>query len=73
MKKIILAGVVLVSGCATTPEYYWYRDGASNQQFNMDSGQCRAQAFSVAGASMFQAVMVMESCLQGKGWEKRGR
>jgi hypothetical protein len=66
--------LLLLAGCATT-ERVWVRPGASSQDFHMDSGQCRAHAFSGYAHSLAQRVVVFESCLQGKGWytEERPR
>ena len=65
---VCLAG--FVSGCQTTPNWYWEKHGASQQDFYVDSGQCRAQAASVPGMALLQVVIVYESCLAGKGWYK---
>jgi hypothetical protein len=43
----VVAGGVLLAACAT--QKTWYREGASQQDFSMDQGQCQAQGFSVAG------------------------
>ena len=59
--------VLLLAACASQPDRTWQRAGASQQDFYMESGQCRAQAISVTGPLMQQAV-VYSSCLQGKGW-----
>lgn len=55
-------------GCATT-EQVWV--GGSN--FDMDQGQCHAQAFSVPGASAMQVALVYNSCMRGKGWHLEDR
>jgi len=68
MKNIvaIVAVGVLLAACAN--KAVWYRDGATQQDFYMDQGQCKAQGFSVASGSLLQAAMVFNSCMQGKGW-----
>lgn len=62
--------VLLLAGCETAQrEVYWEKPGSTQQEFHMDSGQCRAQAFgSFYGPVSFQAVMVFQSCMQGRGW-----
>lgn len=66
-----LVVLLLLAGCATPPrqEYVWDKQGASTQEFNMESGQCRAQAFGAPGMPMMQVMMVYASCMQGKGWQ----
>ena len=68
MKKLlgIVAVGMLLAACANKP--VWYRDGATQQDFYMDQGQCKAQGFSVASGNLVQAAMVFNSCMQGKGW-----
>lgn len=66
-----LLPALLLAGCATT-EVVWHKNGASQQDFHADQGQCKAQALSVPGAmapSMAsQVVAVYSACMQGKGW-----
>lgn len=61
--------VLLLAGCATT-QTYWEKPGASQSDFQVDMGQCRAQAFGVPGAmnNLMQVAMVQSACMQGKGW-----
>jgi hypothetical protein len=68
MAKILamVAVGMLLAACAQ--QKVWYRDGATQQDFYMDQGQCKAQGFSVASGNMVQAAMVFNSCMQGKGW-----
>lgn len=66
-KQMTILLTVLVVGCATKQQY-WEKPGATAQEFNIDRGQCNAQAFSVPGVSIMQAALVQNSCLQGKGW-----
>jgi hypothetical protein len=63
--------LLALAGCAHQPEFIWVKPGGTTQDFSIDSGQCRAQAFSVPGVSLPQAVIVMEACLQGKGWTQQ--
>jgi hypothetical protein len=67
MKKQLLFAVLLVGGCATT-ETVWVKSGSTQQDFYVESSQCRAQGASVPMASMFQIVMVYTNCMGGKGW-----
>lgn len=65
----VLASLALLTGCATT-EAVWVKDGSNQQSFTMDMGQCRAQAFAFPGAPLIQRVIVLEACMEGKGWER---
>lgn len=56
-----------LTACATK-QFHWEKPGSSNQEFNMDAGQCRAQAFSVPNAPAMQIAIVYSSCMNGKGW-----
>lgn len=60
---------LLVVGCATQPQSVWFKNGASQQEFEIDKGQCNAQAFAVAGGNMYQIAIVQNQCLKGKGWQ----
>ena len=57
--------VILLAGCAPT---IWNREGATEKDFNMDRGQCNAQALSVPGATNLQRNAVFDNCMVGKGW-----
>lgn len=59
--------LMLLAGCATT-ERVWVKNGASEQDFYMDQGQCRAQAFGTPGMYTMQVALVYNSCMQGRGW-----
>lgn len=67
MRYLLVLLLVTLYGCATT-ERVWVRSGASQQDFYIDSGQCRSHAFSGYAHSLTQRAVVFESCLQGKGW-----
>lgn len=58
--------VLLLVGCAT--ETYWEKPGASAQQFEMDRGQCQAQAFGAPGMYTMQVAMIYNACMRGRGW-----
>jgi hypothetical protein len=66
MKYALLLTAALLSACATQ-QPTWNRAGASQQDWYMESGQCRAQAMGVY-APLVQQVVLYQSCLQGKGW-----
>ena len=71
MTSLLLIFGVFV-GCANqNDKWAWFKAGSTQQDFNMDDGQCRAQAFSIVGAPMIQRVIVMQNCMIGKGWEKQ--
>ena len=61
-------------GCATTEtQRVWVKPGASQQDFYMDSGQCKAQAFSAPGMPPLQVAIIYNTCMQGKGWYQEER
>jgi len=69
MKKLepLIIITLLLTGCAQQ-QNYWVRPGASNEDFEMDKGQCTAQAFSIPNATLMQIAIVQNQCLRGKGW-----
>jgi hypothetical protein len=64
MRLILCAVAAALAGCATT-ERVW--EGGGN--FDMDQGQCQAQAFGTPFASNMQVALVYNSCMRGKGWQ----
>lgn len=70
MRSMLISAVAaaLLAGCASQ-ETAWNKPGATQDQFNMDQGQCHAQAFSVPGASNMQIALVHNSCMRGKGYQ----
>lgn len=69
MKSVLaVAAIVALVGCATT-EQVWV--GGNN--FDMDQGQCQAQAFGTPFASNMQIALVYNSCMRGKGWRQETR
>lgn len=73
MRLLAIPLLLALAACATEPTYTWQKPGGSEYEFDSDAGQCRAQAYSVPGVRMLQAVLVFENCLQGKGWRKTAR
>jgi len=69
MKKyLLLIAIAALSGCATN-NWHWDKSGADEQVYNMDMGQCRAQALSGTGGYVNAGtIMILNSCMQGKGW-----
>jgi hypothetical protein len=65
LRVVALAVMAALTACQA--QKTWYREGATQQDFYVDQGQCKAQAFSGA-ASMMQAALVFSSCMQGHGW-----
>lgn len=66
--------VLLLAGCQSAPQqpqYTWQKPGATEDEFNIDQGQCRAQGLgSPFGPMSYQAAAVFMSCMQGKGWRQ---
>jgi len=73
MKTVIVIALIIgLEGCATNqePDWHWYKPRATQQDFLMDDGQCKAQGFGIPGGNLLQVVLVHQSCMQGKGWIK---
>lgn len=70
---VLFVGAVTLTGCASLsePAWGWYRDGQTQQAFNMDMANCRNEAMPYASTNMLQAAMVIDNCMVGKGWVKR--
>jgi uncharacterized lipoprotein YmbA len=68
MRLLALVAVVSLAACASKPEMAWYKTGSTEEMFYQEQGQCQAQAFGVPGVSTFQAALVYNSCMKGKGW-----
>jgi hypothetical protein len=68
VRIIVACALALTLAACATQQKNWYRDGASQQDFAMDQGQCQAQSFGVPGASVLQVALVYNSCMRGKGW-----
>lgn len=73
--RAVAFACMLLAGCATTsqPEWVWTKPGASQTDYEMEHGQCTAQAFGPAGVSLMQAAIIQSSCLRGKGWRQTPR
>jgi hypothetical protein len=65
--RFSLLAILLLAGCATT-ERVWVKPGASDQDFFMDQGFCKAQAFGAPGMYTMQVAMIFASCMNGRGW-----
>lgn len=58
--------VLVLTGCASPSSGGWVKQGASDQEFYADRGQCIAQAFTAPSTFQQQAILI--GCMQGKGW-----
>lgn len=75
--------VAALSGCAAPSPYVWDRAGATQADFDVDAGQCEAQALAGAGPPMIglqanlaqiaQRDRIFDACMRGKGWALRLR
>lgn len=66
MKNAVLVfgvAAVCLSGCA---QAVWNKAGASEQDFRMAQGQCKAQAYAAPNA--FDFLPVFNNCMIGQGW-----
>jgi hypothetical protein len=60
---------LVLAGCAQT-ETVAVKPAATQQDFYLDSGDCRGKAYSAPGAtdSADQVARAYNSCMQAKGW-----
>lgn len=76
MRKTVflIAIAAALTACSTTKTVtVWVKPGSSQESFDMDKGQCDAQAFSVAGGNLMQVAIVQNGCMRGKGWHLEDR
>lgn len=66
MKRVIMIGAIMLAGCATV---VWERPGASQQDFQTEAGQCKAQALGAANGANTGGIY--RYCMEGKGWRAR--
>ncbi|MBN1363654.1 MAG: hypothetical protein JW976_02505 [Syntrophaceae bacterium] len=70
MKHIlILLLLFILTGCTTTIKV-WNKPGTTQQDFYVDSRQCKAKAqiFST-GTNMKRVISIYNSCMRDKGWD----
>lgn len=60
-----LIAILLLTACATRK--VWTKDGADDRDFQIDQGQCQAQALSAPNA--LNEGGVYQACMRGKGWK----
>jgi hypothetical protein len=63
-RLFVIVALCLLAGCATRK--VWVKDGASDQEFRIDQGQCQAQAKSAPNPMNEGGVFT--GCMRGKGW-----
>jgi hypothetical protein len=71
--KVLFLGLITLAlaGCATDKGWHWEKANGDPQSFNMDNAQCRAQGLAGTGGMVtWGTVMIMDACMQGKGWYK---
>ena len=69
--SLLLVIAVVLTGCATDKGWHWEKAGSNPMTFDMDNAQCRAQGLAGTGGMVtWGTVMIMDSCMQGKGWYK---
>lgn len=63
--------VLLLSGC-TTSAPVWTRQGATEKDFYMETGQCTVQARSAGAGAAWntdtELTRIFQACMRGKGW-----
>jgi hypothetical protein len=69
--SLLVVVAVFLSGCAADKGWSWQKPNGDYQSLNMDHAQCRAQGLAgTRGMVTFGTVMIMHSCMEGKGWYK---
>jgi len=60
---------LVLAGCAQT-DTVAVRPGSTQQDFYLDSGDCRGNAYSAPGAAdnAAQVARAYDSCMRAKGW-----
>lgn len=66
-----LIACLLLAACSGPK--VWVKDGGTQADFQLDAGQCKAQAFSIPNAPALQIAMAYNACMQGKGWSQHER
>ena len=66
--SLLIVIAVFLTGCATQPQNVWTKQGASAQDFDIDSAQCNAQAFAGGYGNLWTIAIIQNQCLRGKGW-----
>jgi hypothetical protein len=66
-RRLLLA--LVLAGCAQT-DTVAVKPGATQQDFYLDSGDCRGKAYSAPGAmdNAAQVARAYNSCMQARGW-----
>jgi hypothetical protein len=71
MRLIITILALTLTACATDPGWHWAKPGATEREFNMDQGYCRAQGLAGTGGNVtMSTLLIMNSCMEGRGWQK---
>lgn len=76
---LVLTLAACLGGCATGPEKAWFKDGSTQQTFNVDLAECQMRQDTVRasmppGASLSQALMAQQignNCMVAHGWDLR--
>lgn len=70
MKRLLVAGglALVLSGCAVGSG--WSKADSTQQMFNAESGQCRAQAAALVDAAVLQKQDRYNACMKGLGWQQ---
>ena len=81
MRAIAILMLLAVAACASAPERKYYKEGASEEDFQRALAGCRVQGAMVpqstdggAGESLFQTAIMMqtiENCMRAQGYVLR--
>ncbi len=60
----------LVGGCADEAGYRYYRSGASQAAYEVESSQCEARVLAspIREDQQARGVALFDACMRGKGW-----
>jgi hypothetical protein len=66
--SMVMAGAMLLGGCAATPAMHWTKPGASQEAFMRDHSACVQQT--QLDTSSFYKGVSLSSCMEGRGYKE---
>jgi len=63
-----LSATAMLAGCATTQEYRFGKEGASEADFHKDKTACEDEAFTARNLFGLNYIQARNDCLIKKGW-----
>ena len=83
-RSMILAGLLILSGCGSSTRTVWLRDGATEMEFRRDRYECsRENQWAAGGSGLPGALAIQEAkanaergfreCMEIRGWTREER